>query len=212
MKNIFATLAFCTFIAISQSSIADTIHSLGDQSPSGFSQNNYFYNNARGWAFTAGVSDINVTQLGIDPVTSGSYTISLWDFASQTVLAQTTISNVVGGTWNWANLASNVSLVSGNEYLVMGIGNTPEATYYYGNNLPASWYPTGDITYDQMMFCNTCTANTFPTDSFPGFQYGVVDIGYTVGNVAAVPEPETYGMMMAGLGLLGFMVRRKKSA
>jgi len=29
--------------------------------------------------------------------------------------------------------------------------------------------------------------------------------------IAAVPEPETYGMMMAGLGLMGFMVRRKNS-
>jgi len=30
--------------------------------------------------------------------------------------------------------------------------------------------------------------------------------------VAAVPEPETYAMMLAGLGLLGFMSRRRKSA
>jgi hypothetical protein len=29
-------------------------------------------------------------------------------------------------------------------------------------------------------------------------------------NVAAVPEPETYAMMLAGLGLLGFMARRRK--
>lgn len=27
-----------------------------------------------------------------------------------------------------------------------------------------------------------------------------------------VPEPETYGMMLAGLGLLGFMARRKRAA
>jgi hypothetical protein len=29
-------------------------------------------------------------------------------------------------------------------------------------------------------------------------------------NVSAVPEPETYAMMLAGLGLLGFVARRKK--
>jgi hypothetical protein len=36
---------------------------------------------------------------------------------------------------------------------------------------------------------------------------------YAVGHfTAAVPEPETYGMLMAGLGLIGFMARRKKQA
>ncbi len=31
-----------------------------------------------------------------------------------------------------------------------------------------------------------------------------------VDNVTAVPEPETYAMLLAGLGLLGFMARRRK--
>ena len=30
-------------------------------------------------------------------------------------------------------------------------------------------------------------------------------------SVTAVPEPETYGMMLAGLGLMGFVARRRKS-
>jgi len=30
-------------------------------------------------------------------------------------------------------------------------------------------------------------------------------------NVSAVPEPETYAMLLGGLGLLGFMARRKKA-
>jgi hypothetical protein len=29
---------------------------------------------------------------------------------------------------------------------------------------------------------------------------------------APVPEPETYGMMLAGLGVLGFLARRRKQA
>ena len=31
-----------------------------------------------------------------------------------------------------------------------------------------------------------------------------------VQNVAVVPEPETYAMLLVGLGLIGFMVRRRK--
>jgi hypothetical protein len=30
--------------------------------------------------------------------------------------------------------------------------------------------------------------------------------------VSTIPEPETYAMLLAGLGLIGTMVRRKKSA
>lgn len=34
---------------------------------------------------------------------------------------------------------------------------------------------------------------------------------YSLVSISAVPEPETYGMMLAGLGLMGFMARRRKS-
>ena len=34
-----------------------------------------------------------------------------------------------------------------------------------------------------------------------------MDAGFS--NVSAIPEPETYAMMVAGLGLLGFMLRRR---
>ena len=40
---------------------------------------------------------------------------------------------------------------------------------------------------------------------------GLLEATYT-NAVGAVPEPETYAMMMAGLGLLGFLARRRKSS
>jgi hypothetical protein len=40
---------------------------------------------------------------------------------------------------------------------------------------------------------------------------GIYGGSYTIAtSVAAVPEPETYAMMLAGLGLMGFIARRRK--
>jgi hypothetical protein len=49
--------------------------------------------------------------------------------------------------------------------------------------------------------------------SFGGLDYlaiaNEVSNTTTVYQLAAVPEPETYAMLLAGLGLVGFMARRK---
>lgn len=37
-----------------------------------------------------------------------------------------------------------------------------------------------------------------------------IPVTYPVGESVAVPEPATYTLMLAGLGLLGFSVRRRK--
>ena len=36
-------------------------------------------------------------------------------------------------------------------------------------------------------------------------------VEFTESNIAAVPEPETYGMLLAGLGLMAFVARRRKA-
>ena len=46
----------------------------------------------------------------------------------------------------------------------------------------------------------------------PGYSVAVsAGIGNAAPGVAAIPEPQTYAMMLAGLGLLGFAVRRRKN-
>jgi hypothetical protein len=51
---------------------------------------------------------------------------------------------------------------------------------------------------------------TSGNNNFYVFSVGANDLNYTAQNIsAAVPEPETYAMMLAGLGLVGFAARRK---
>jgi hypothetical protein len=52
------------------------------------------------------------------------------------------------------------------------------------------------------------------TTYVPGYMYGFTDFDVAVDNisVSAVPEPSTYAMMFGGLGLVGWMKRRKSRA
>ncbi len=78
-------------------------------------------------------------------------------------------------------------------------------------------------TSDNLLGSLTVTATTsdvLGTDSFSGkiasLEFSGTD-GFTqvstltFNRVAAVPEPETYAMLLAGLGLMGFMVSRKEN-
>jgi len=59
-------------------------------------------------------------------------------------------------------------------------------------------YVVGGINYDGK-------AHWYPDTFYPGYS------GYAPIEVAAVPEPETYALLLAGLGLLGAVSRRRRS-
>jgi hypothetical protein len=66
------------------------------------------------------------------------------------------------------------------------------------NNQDGIW-GNGDDTLDY---------TTIMTGSFAGVEYGLHLVGSA--SLTPVPEASTYGMMLAGLGLVGFAVRRRK--
>ena len=85
--------------------------------------------------------------------------------------------------------------VAGNFYSTAAASNT----LYSSNTLSFTAATTGLAT---LSFASAAKAGT-PFDNFSG---AVID---NVSVMAAVPEPETYAMLLAGLGLMGFLRRRK---
>ena len=84
--------------------------------------------------------------------------------------------------------------------LSQGAGGWGGGTLTQSGNSITGWEGNGVI-----QFQGSYTSISFTT---PNYEYYY---GATVGApVAAVPEPETYAMMLAGLGLLGFAARRRK--
>lgn len=112
-------------------------------------------------------------------------------------------------TFNWNFFTNETS--SGADYAFVSInGNLTQLatpSNASSSSLPYA-YTTGFQTFSQ----------TFNTASSITLAFGVVDVNdYNVtsalwfDNVAVVPEPETYAMFLAGLGLMGFASRRKQA-
>jgi hypothetical protein len=91
--------------------------------------------------------------------------------------------------------------------------NTQLVDGLVGRGSGNAWWPC----YDPACTVEERQGRMTQDAGWPGYAYtftGTYTIGEATGsatfNITPVPEPETYAMMLAGLGLLGFMARRRK--
>lgn len=75
-----------------------------------------------------------------------------------------------------------------------------------GNSFNLNWG-----TGRQNLSVNNIAKGTFNFSHTASVTYNYLAASVPTPPVAPIPEPETYAMMLAGLGALGFMARRRKS-
>jgi hypothetical protein len=156
--------------------------------------------------FTAN-SNFNVDSLGIyrDPQLSGPEVVGLYDFTTHNLLASTTVqlTETLVGSFLY-HAITPVSLLAGHQYQV---------TAFVGNN---RWtYGPAPITDSRITFnshpYNYTNQLAFATNS-GGAGVAYYGPNFTIASVSAVPEPESYALMLAGLAGLSLLGKRKSGA
>lgn len=197
MKCVFATAACAVTVMLAGQASAQIIHPLEGLDPSGFNTNNPT-NWFRGYEFNVNADGITAVEIGMRTPASGeACVLELWDSGSQTLLSSTN-ATTHGNAWRYYDIP-DVALANGGTYVV-GMRVVGTANYFFANGLGSEWYPTGDIEYTTMKFHNN-GFQSYPTNTLDGYQYGVVDLGYTI------PAPAGTALLAMG-GLLAARRRR----
>ncbi len=160
-----------------------------------------------GYAFTAN-QNLTVSSLGYydsdrDGLTADHY-VGIYD-ANHSLLGSATVGGAATllGDFRYTDLNSTFQLLAGGTYYIAGTtAGFSDGWVYQATNIV-----TNGITYSGSYFHASTTALTFPETHASGREYMTVNF-----NVTAVPEPETYAMLLAGLGLVGAIARRRKTA
>lgn len=135
----------------------------------------------RGFRFQP-TEDILMTNIGKNEPTGSTRTITLFDFNTQAILYQGQTSGPAA-QYSYSSMTNPIWLTTGTQYLCEIYQGASDG-YYFG----AAPQMGQHLTYLDMRYCNSCTANTFPTNSLGGMHYGYVDFWYyTKKNVSPAP-------------------------
>lgn len=201
MKHLYVlsliVLSVFSFVIVDS---AEAVYPLMQQDPStaGFNLGGSA-NATRGWRFRVNDSNLCVTQLGVNSRISDSvsHTVTLFDVSTQAVLAQ--VTTTPGPGWVFEDIASQIPLTQGNEYIIAA-HSVPDDWYYFGGTgqVATSWFPTGTIQYLDMRYANSVGPSDFPTDVVSDMQYGIPDFNYEICDAepASIPTMNEWGIIV----------------
>lgn len=149
------------------------------------------------WADGAIVANAPASSGGIIQLLGGTGNVNTLSFA-------TAVVNPVIAIWSLGNggAAASFDFIGATPVFVAG---GPSAEYggsaisIVGNNV------IGNEGNGTVMFVGTYSSISWTNPTYEGWY------GYNVGMTAAVPEPETYALMLAGLGVIGLLARRRRA-
>jgi len=126
----------------------------------------------RGFEFTAN-QDVLVGWFGKRIPNATQRYVTLFDYTTQAILGQIQIDAGTVGLYNYNQLTTPIWLKAGHNY-VLELFNGSGDMYYYGSSTQIGQA----FTFINMLYCNSCTQNTFPTTTLAGLHYGTPDLLY----------------------------------
>lgn len=136
----------------------------------------------RGFRFKPN-QDVLLTELGKNEPNGTTRYITLFDNATQAILAQTQVSGPAA-QYSYTALVQPVWLTKDTEYILQ-IHQGSADGYYFGTSSQIN--PL--LTYIDMRYCNACTQNTFPTSTLSDIHYGYPDFQFrTTSQVIPAPS------------------------
>jgi PEP-CTERM motif len=206
MQKFMKSVAAAALVVVSGAAFADVALVSQQGVPLGDVFNAISQNGDENAPFLLGVAGAPLTTLDVTLNLNNSG--SFYDFATFAVAAAG--PGTVGGN----PVTSTIGLTINSEYSSFAVS-------LYQGDLAASGNPNSSATLVATFASPTSggsyTANLTSGNYFfyiagTGFAYNTQP-GYHVElSAAAVPEPETYALMLAGLGIVGFLASRRKSA
>jgi hypothetical protein len=169
-------------------------------------------------------NDLAVSQTGTPLFrTAGAYSYQasagpVGDFYPAGGGGDTWLANTVGAdTITFSNFSAGLRAFGGNFF-----GSDVDGAFLPGQTMvltandgttsrTVNLYNTTTATFLGFIADNALASVTLRPDGIPGSDYWVSANDVTMGLVNAVPEPETYAMLLAGLTLVGYGARRRRA-